>query len=88
MKAKVQLKDLLLGCTHRQLSFPFSVRPGERRSGAARLTGTYVVCLKCGRQFPYDWENLRVLRAEDSEARRIVRWFQDFVHGIASLIRG
>ena len=24
-------------------------------------TGTYVVCLDCGTEFPYDWKNMRAL---------------------------
>lgn len=88
MRPKVQLRDVLLGCRHRHLSFPFTLRPGERRSGAAKLTGTYVVCLKCGKQFAYDWENMCVISSDESEAHKLKRWFQDFVHGIASLIRG
>ncbi len=25
------------------------------------MTGTYVVCLDCGKEFPYDWQEMRVV---------------------------
>ena len=31
--------------------------------GRAR-TGTYVVCLDCGKEFPYDWNAMKVLSSE------------------------
>lgn len=55
------LFDLLFGCWHRRRSFPRTVRPGTRIAAAA-VTGTYVVCLDCGRELPYDWATMRVLR--------------------------
>jgi hypothetical protein len=57
------LFDLLFGCRHANYSFPISVRPGLRR-GAARPTGTYIVCLDCGREFPYDWKSMKVVGAD------------------------
>ena len=54
--------DVLFGCSHKKLSFPISVRGGRRRSTpAASLTGTYVVCLDCGHEFPYDWNQMKVV---------------------------
>jgi hypothetical protein len=32
-----------------------------RRSPAACVTGTYVVCLDCGKEFPYDWSQMRIV---------------------------
>ena len=32
-----------------------------RRNHAASLTGTYVVCLDCGKEMPYDWSQMRVI---------------------------
>lgn len=54
------LVDLLLGCWHKNYSFPITQRSG-RRPEAAYLTGTYVVCLDCGKEFPYDWKAMKVL---------------------------
>lgn len=45
------LADLLFGCSHKHLSFPISTKPGQRRPEAAAITGTYVVCLECGKEF-------------------------------------
>lgn len=58
-----KLFDTFFGCWHSHYSFPITVRPGSRRNQAAALTGTYVVCLDCGREFPYDWQEMRVLDA-------------------------
>ena len=55
-----KLWDGLFGCWHHHLSFPITVR-GARRSKAAAATGTYVVCLECGKEFAYDWREMKVI---------------------------
>jgi hypothetical protein len=57
------LIDAFFGCLHTRYSFPVTVRGAARRSQAAALTGTYVVCLECGKEFPYDWQNMRVIKS-------------------------
>ena len=57
--------DVLFGCSHKNLSFPITVR-GARRRPQAAVTRTYVVCLDCGHEFPYDWEEMRVVRKDTS----------------------
>ena len=58
----MSLFDLVFGCWHKRCSFPLTVRGKLRRSTtAASLTGTYVVCLDCGREFPYDWSEMKML---------------------------
>lgn len=57
------LFNRVFGCWHSNLSFPQTVRPGKRRSKAASLTGTYVVCLDCGEELPYDWKEMRIAKA-------------------------
>jgi hypothetical protein len=54
--------DILFGCWHSNYSFPITSRQGTRNA-AARVTGTYVVCLDCGREFPYDWKTMKVVSA-------------------------
>jgi hypothetical protein len=54
--------DMLFGCWHSNYSFPLTAKPGAKR-GAAAVTGTYVVCLECGKEFPYDWKTMRVVGA-------------------------
>jgi len=62
--------DLMFGCAHKRFSFPITVRGARRRdSGAASVTGTYVVCLECGHEFPYDWKQMKVVR--ESRAARV-----------------
>jgi hypothetical protein len=53
--------NALFGCWHSHYSFPITVRRGLRRSRAASLTGTYVVCLDCGKEFAYDWQEMKIL---------------------------
>ncbi len=56
-----ELIDAFFGCKHSHYSFPISVRPVARRNSAAKLTGTYVACLDCGKEFPYDWQEMKVI---------------------------
>lgn len=58
------LLDVFFGCWHKNYSFPITVKPGQRRSGAASVTGTYVVCLECGKEFAYDWRSMKVVTGE------------------------
>ena len=54
--------DMLFGCWHKNYSFPITAK-GDRRnmSAAAQTTGTYVVCLDCGKEFAYDWQAMKVV---------------------------
>jgi hypothetical protein len=60
----VTIFDFLFGCWHRRMSFPVTSR---RHSGAASQTGTYVVCLACGKEFGYDWQKMRILPSVRAE---------------------
>ena len=64
-----KLIDVLFGCRHSRYSFPVTIRGRGRRPQAGALTGTYVACLDCGREFPYDWQEMKVItsRAERRE---------------------
>jgi predicted transcriptional regulator len=53
--------ETLFGCWHSHLSFPISAKPGVRRNSAASLTGTYIVCLDCGKEFAYDWREMKIV---------------------------
>ncbi len=53
--------DVLFGCNHKNFSFPITKRPGQRLSAAAAVTGTYVACLDCGKEFPYDWHEMKMI---------------------------
>ena len=52
-----KIMDILFGCWHRHYSFPITTGKGSE----AR---TYVVCLGCGRELPYSWEEMRVVEDE------------------------
>jgi len=66
----MSLYDLVFGCTHKHCGFPITVRGKLRRTEAASVTGTYVVCLDCGKEFPYDWKEMKIVRPQSSNARR------------------
>jgi len=67
-----KLVEALFGCWHNRYSFPITIRANARKlsrpSAAAALTGMYVVCLDCGRELPYDWQQMRVIGSQ-SQAR-------------------
>ena len=60
----MSLFDMVFGCSHQRCSFPITVRGKLRRSPAASVTGTYVVCLDCGKEFPYDWKEMKMVSAK------------------------
>lgn len=62
----LSLIDVLFGCHHKRCTFPITRKPGERRSGTAAVTGTYRVCLDCGKEFAYDWHTMEVVDAKRS----------------------
>jgi len=55
------LLNALLGCTHRRTTFPItpSRKAGFSPAGDQRHN-TYVVCLDCGKEFGYDWAEMRI----------------------------
>lgn len=57
--------DAVFGCWHTHYSFPITVRAGKRCGAGAARAGTYVVCLDCGKELPYDWQQMRVVSPEE-----------------------
>jgi len=43
------LANLFCGCSHGKTTFPITLQ-----------ASTYMVCLECGRQIPYDWSRMRI----------------------------
>jgi hypothetical protein len=41
-----------------------TLRPGSGRRKAS-VTGTYVVCLECGKELPYDWNAMKIVSAAE-----------------------
>jgi len=57
--------DALFGCAHRHCTFPITAKkPG-------RVSTTYVVCLDCGREFPYDWQQMKVVASAKNKRREV-----------------
>lgn len=52
--------DAIFGCRHLNLSNPYTPR-GPQRTEAAMTTGTYIVCLDCGKEFAYDLHNMSIV---------------------------
>ena len=46
--------DSLFGCSHRRTSFPLTPKRPSVRPGA------YVTCLDCGKEFAYNWNEMRM----------------------------
>jgi hypothetical protein len=61
------LFDLLFGCRHRNLTFPLTLKRGQRPSRAAFETGTYVVCIDCGKEFGYSWEEMTIVTPAEAK---------------------
>ncbi len=54
--------NALFGCAHKRTTFP--ITPKRRSSFSADTietrAKTYVACLDCGREFDYDWKQMRI----------------------------
>jgi len=66
-----KLYDTFFGCRHPRYSFPVTVRRLARRPQAAALTGTYVACLDCGRELPYDWQEMKVITSPEEHREHL-----------------
>jgi hypothetical protein len=47
----------LFGCAHNRCTFPITA------TKSASSPSAYIVCLDCGKEFPYDWERMKVVRS-------------------------
>lgn len=67
-----KMVDVLFGCWHSHYGFPISVaRTSRNRVKAAQLTGTYVVCLDCGKELAYDWKQMKIVSEHDARMSRL-----------------
>ena len=71
LQMMAQLIEVFFGCRHSRYSFPVTIRGARPRPQASALTGTYVACLDCGREFPYDWQEMKVITSQ-AESRHYV----------------
>ena len=53
----------LFGCRHEHHTWPRTIRGSRPKPEAAMVTGTYITCTDCGKEMPYDLEEMRVLTA-------------------------
>jgi len=67
----LKLYEAVFGCRHSHYSFPVSARRMARRPPAAALTGTYVACLDCGKEFPYDWQEMKVITSPEEHRQHL-----------------
>lgn len=58
---RMSIGDFLFGCCHKRTSFPRTTKARGDRHGVIEQAGTYVVCLDCGKEFGYDWQEMRRL---------------------------
>jgi RNA polymerase-binding transcription factor DksA len=50
----------LFGCTHRHCTFPITARhAASARPAGKQSHTTYIVCLDCGKEIPYDWQKMK-----------------------------
>lgn len=55
------LFDTFFGCSHRRITFPITPARNSRIAlDGLRKRATYVVCLDCGKEFDYDWNQMRL----------------------------
>jgi hypothetical protein len=53
--------NTLFGCAHQRTTFPLTPsRKGAGYCSSVQRNGAYVVCLDCGKEFSYDWKEMRV----------------------------
>jgi hypothetical protein len=63
-----KLMDVLFGCTHANYSLPRTLKPVRNSSGVSSEPRTYVVCLDCGADVPYDLDQMRVIKGKKKTA--------------------
>lgn len=78
----LNLFDMLFGCWHKNYSFPITAKGNKRKSPAAAQTGTYVVCLDCGKEFAYDWQTMKVLEPLEQPETAVSRKIVERVEGL------
>ncbi|MGE5323481.1 MAG: hypothetical protein ACM3SW_11490 [Actinomycetota bacterium] len=61
----------MIRCWHLKKGPVISCRTGQPRSAVASITGTYLVCLGCGKEFAYDLDNGRVIDPEPGQLNLI-----------------
>ena len=53
------LISAIFGCAHARTTFPLTPSRRTQMTEGTR-SGTYVVCLDCGKEFDYNWKEMRI----------------------------
>jgi hypothetical protein len=63
--------NTFFGCSHRRTTFPMTPtrKNGGFPAGVLVHSETYVVCLDCGKELPYDWDEMRVAKRTSNRRR-------------------
>lgn len=61
----------VIRCWHFNKGPLITCRPGQPRSSVAAITGTYFVCLGCGKEYAYDLETGTVIDPEPGRLKLI-----------------
>jgi hypothetical protein len=77
-----KLIDAMFGCHHARYSFPITVRAGSRNAVSQR-PGTYVACLDCGKEFRYDWQEMKIVGSQE-QVRQQVSQTREAAHSFAT----
>ena len=54
------LFNAVFGCSHSRTTFPLTPARRTQLTSESTRQGTYVVCLDCGKEFDYNWKEMRV----------------------------
>jgi hypothetical protein len=65
------LLNALLGCSHKRTTFPLTEAHTARKR-------TYVTCLDCGREFDYNWKQMKI--TEDVPAVPVAASMPPVIH--------
>jgi hypothetical protein len=49
----------IFGCAHNRTTFPLTPSRKSKLTDGARRS-TYIVCLDCGKEFDYNWKEMRI----------------------------
>jgi hypothetical protein len=72
--------ESLFGCSHRRTTFPLTPKRAIR-------SGAYVTCLDCGREFAYNWTEMRREDEPVSAAAPVDDSLARPTHGLSRLLR-
>jgi hypothetical protein len=85
------LLKTFLSCSHRRLGFPITVKRDPHVSGSRYGRRTYVICLDCGTELPYSWDEMRIEKAEPAIigalARQLGSWFESVRAALRKKVR-